>query len=252
MTLEFRRPAPDCRQMEALLPPFVDDEAPPAVRSAVEAHLARCSVCREAAAAQREIRVLLVSRRAHLADTVPVRLAADVRRAVASAPTPATWTRLSAFAAAAVLVVAAVGTLSWATGRSSVLLAAQLTLDHIKCFVIDGADHDHPMSPDAGQAAFHQQFDMDVRLPVPPAASTAHLVSVRQCLYGDGWVAHALYRIDGEAVSVFVLRDRALSPADVRAFGRHAEVLSRGHSTYVIVAPARLSNVAGAVGLEAE
>lgn len=238
--------------MEALLPPYVDGEAPPATRAVVETHLARCAVCRAAAAAQREVRALLVSRRAHLTDVAPAQLAADVRRAVDVAPRPPAWTRVSAFAAAAALVVAAVGTVSWATGRSSVLLAAQLTLDHIKCFVIDGADHDHPLSPAAGQAAFHQQFDMDVRLPVPPAGSAAHLVSVRQCLYGEGWIAHALYRIGGEAVSVFVLRDQTLSPADVRAFGRHTEVLTRGSSSYVIVAPARLSSVARAVGLEAE
>jgi hypothetical protein len=144
------------------------------------------------------------------------------------------------------------GAFSWATGRSSVLLAAQLTLDHLKCFVIDGDDHDHPMTTDAAQVTFHEQFGMDVRLPVPPAASAARLVSVRQCLYGEGWIAHALYRVDGEAVSLFVMDRGAASPAAIDAFGRHAEVLTRGATTYVLVAPARLSKVAAAVGLEAE
>jgi hypothetical protein len=133
-----------------------------------------------------------------------------------------------------------------------VLLAAQLTLDHLKCFVIDGDEHDHPMTAASARVEFHDAFGMDVRLPVPPADSTAKLVSVRQCLYGEGWVAHALYRVEGEAVSLFVLRDRESAPADVEAFGRHAEVISRGDTTYVLVAPARLSGVAGAVGLEAE
>jgi hypothetical protein len=133
-----------------------------------------------------------------------------------------------------------------------VLLSAQLTLDHIKCFVIDGDNHDHPMTADAAQAHFHQDFGMDVRLPVPPASSRAKLVSVRQCLYGEGWIAHALYRVDGEAVSLFVMRGRNASPADIDAFGRHTSVVTRGDSTYVLVAPARLPGVANAVGLETE
>lgn len=254
MTLEFSPQASDCRQMEALLPPFVDGDATPAVRATVEAHLSRCAACRQAVAAQREVRALLVSRRATLGEPAPFGLAADVRRVVAAQqarPLPA-WPRVSAFAAAAAFVLAVMGGFSWATGRSSVLLAAQLTLDHLKCFVIDGDDHDHPMSADAAQATFHAQFGMDVRLPVPPAATTARLVSVRQCLYGEGWIAHVLYRVDGEAVSLFVLDHRSASPAAIEAFGRHAEVITRGATTYVLVAPARLSRVAAAVGLEAE
>lgn len=254
MTLEFPSPTSACRQMESLLPPFVDGEATPDVSAAIVAHLARCNDCREAVAAQRAVRDLLVTRRSRLTDAAPLALAADVRRVVAAqyaGQTPAR-SRLSAFAAAAAVVLAVVGTLSWATGRSSVLLAAQLTLDHLKCFVIDGEDHDHPMSTAAAQTAFHQQFDMDVHLPEPPPGSLARLVSVRQCLYGAGWIAHALYRVDGEAVSLFVLSDEAASPAAVEAFGRHAEVLVRGRTTYVLVAPARLSGVAGAVGIGAE
>lgn len=246
-------PSPfECRQMEALLPPFVDGHASPETEAVVEAHLARCEACRHSAAAQREIRALLVSRRARLTDVAPAELAADVRRAVAAPAGEIYRPRLSAFAAAAAVVLAVMGGFSWATGRSSVLLAAQLTLDHLKCFVIDGDDHEHPMSADAGQVTFHEQYGMNVHLPVPPDSAAARLVSVRQCLYGEGWVAHALYRVEGEAVSVFVLGDQTAAPADVHAFGRHAEVVTRGGTTYVVVAPARLAQVARAVGLEAE
>jgi anti-sigma factor RsiW len=254
MTLEFPTQAAGCRQMEALLPPFVDGEALPSVRAEVEAHLAVCAACREAAEAQRVVRALLVSRRARLTEPAPDGLADNVRRVVAAEQTRTTpaWSRLSTFAAAAAVVLAVTGALSWATGRSSVLLAAQLTLDHLKCFVIDGDDHDHPMTPAAAQAHFHQDYGMDVRLPVPPEGSHAKLVSVRECLYGEGWIAHALYRVDGEAVSLFVMRGRNASPADIDAFGRHAAVVTRGDSTYVLIAPARLSGVADAVGLEAE
>jgi anti-sigma factor (TIGR02949 family) len=254
MTLEFPTRTPDCRQLEAVLPPFVDGEATPAVRATVEAHLAECASCRDAVDAQRAVRALLVTRRATLSEAAPHGLAAEVRRVavLSRAQSPARWSRLSAFAAAAAVVLAVTGGLSWATGHSSVLLAAQLTLDHLKCFVIDGDDHDHPMTADAAQAHFHQDFGMDVRLPTPPADTHARLVSVRQCLYGEGWIAHALYRVDGEAVSLFVMRGKDVGRAEIDAFGRHATVVTKDDATYVLVAPARLSGVADAVGLEAE
>ncbi len=48
MTLQFPTQPSDCRQMEAMLPPFVDGEATPSVAAVVEAHLTRCAACREA------------------------------------------------------------------------------------------------------------------------------------------------------------------------------------------------------------
>jgi hypothetical protein len=252
MTLQFPGQDSDCRQMEALLPPFVDGEARPAVRAAVEAHLATCAACRSAVAAQREVRALLVRRRAALVEPAPTALAAELRRVVAARPAahPAR-TRWSALAAAAALVLAVTGGFAWATGHSSVLLAAQLTLDHIKCFVIDGDDHGQALTAAEGQSHFHQDFGMDVRLPVVAADGRASLVSVRQCLYGEGWIAHALYRVDGQAVSLFVMNDPHEAAA-VDAFGRHAQVITRGATTYVLVAPNGVPQVAGALGLEAE
>jgi hypothetical protein len=40
--------------------------------------------------------------------------------------------------------------------------------------------------------------------------------------------------------------------AAVDAFGRHAQVITRGATTYVLVAPNGVPQVAGALGLEAE
>jgi hypothetical protein len=53
-------------------------------------------------------------------------------------------------------------------------------------------------------------------------------------------------------VSLLVVLGRAASAADFPAFGRHARVLEQGGVTYVVVAPAALTGVAAAVGLEAE
>ncbi|MEZ5292579.1 MAG: zf-HC2 domain-containing protein [Vicinamibacterales bacterium] len=251
MTRESEGQAVDCRQIEAALPPFVDGEAQPATAAMVQAHLDACPACRRAAELQGAVRALLVSRRSTLADPLPDGLRAAVERAAAPRP-PRPAARFTAFAAAAAVVLTAVAGLTWATGHSSVLLAAQLTLDHLKCFVIDGGD-DHPaLEADAAHARVRLLNGEDVDLPVPSAGGRARLVAVRECLYGDGWVPHALYRVDGQPVSVFVLGRRQAAAGTVAAFGRLARVVERAGTTYVVVAPAGATAVAAAVGLGAE
>jgi anti-sigma factor RsiW len=249
----FPLSADECRQMEAVLPPFVDGDASPSTAARVEAHLARCVECRAAVEAQRSVRALLVSRRASLMEPAPPMLAGSLRTALrrerdSSVARP----RWSALAAAAAVVLAVTGGLVWGSGHSSVLLAAQLTLDHIKCFVIDGEDHDHPLTADQARAEWRDDFGPDVPVPSPTPDGRAKLVAVRECLYGDGWVPHALYRVDGQPVSVFVLSGRDASPSTIQAFGRRAQVLTSGNATYVVVAPAGIADVAEAVGLGAE
>jgi anti-sigma factor RsiW len=244
----------DCRQIEAMLPPFVDGEATPRDRAMVEAHLGGCGACRRLVQEQRDVRTLLTSRRASLCGPAPAGLESRVRALVGTggAPTSAGWSRLSPLAAAAAAVLVVIGGLYWGTGQSSVLLAAQLTLDHIKCFMIDGDDHAHPMTAGGAQVRLHESHGLDVRLPAPRESEGARLVAVRSCLYGEGWVAHLLYRVKGEPVSMFVMPGHSASAVDVAAFGRHAEVVTRGGVTYVLVAPAQLVGVASALGLEGE
>ena len=255
MTVEFPLKTEDCRQMESLLPPFVDGETSLRDAALVEAHLAQCAPCRQLAWEQRDVRALLSSRRASLRGAAPLGLESRVRALADAERAPARvgWSRrLSPLAAAAAVVLALAGGLSWSTGQSSVLLAAQLTLDHIKCFMIDGHDHVQPMTAANGQVQLHEAHGLDVSLPVPREAEGARLVAVRSCLYGEGWVAHVLYRVHGQPVSMFVMPGRSATPAEVAAFGRHAEVVTKNGVTYVLVAPAQLTGVASAVGLEGE
>lgn len=255
MTLQFPTRGDDCRQIESLLPPFVDGLAVPATRAQVAQHLERCPACRRAADAQQAVRALLVSRRQALATAAPEALVADVRHVVAAergAGARRTWRPVPALAAAAVLVLAVSGGFVWLTGYSSVLLAAQLTLDHLKCFVIDGDAHDEAVSPAQATTQFKREYGMTVELPANgPDPSRARIVGVRQCLYGEGWVAHTLYRVDDQPVSLFVLPGDA-APAHIEAFGRQAEVRRQGDATYVLVAPAGMAHVAAAVGFEAQ
>lgn len=256
MTLQFPTRGDECRQIEALLPPFVDGLAGAATRAQVAAHLERCASCRRAADAQQAVRALLVSRRTSLTAVAPAALVAEVREAVGGdalvSATRRSWRPAPALAAAATLVLALSGGFVWLTGHSSVLLAAQLTLDHLKCFVIDGDAHNAAVTPADATAQFQRDYGMTVELPAHgPDPSRARIVGVRHCLYGEGWIAHTLYRVDNEPVSLFVLPGDA-DPARVQAFGRQAEVRRQGDSTYVLVAPAGLAGVASALGFEAQ
>ena len=254
MTVQFPSKPIDCRQIEAILPPFVDGEASAGDAAVIHAHVARCAGCRQVVQEQRDVRALLTTRRASLREQAPAGLESAVRLAAAPAVAPAgAWSRrFSPLAAAAAVVLAVTGGLYWGTGQSSVLLAAQLTLDHIKCFMIDGDDHANAMTVDSAQVRLHESFGMEVRLPAPRADDGASLVGVRSCLYGEGWVAHVLYRVEGQPVSMFVMPRHRSSPVDVSAFGRHTQVLTRQGVTYVLVAPTQLTGVAAALGLERE
>jgi anti-sigma factor (TIGR02949 family) len=246
----------DCRQIEALLPPFVDGVASSVEATAIQIHLDRCPPCRRAAEAQAAVRELLRCRCESLRGPAPNDLHARVRQgalvAGGRAPLLGVGGRLSALAAAAACVVAVGGTLVWATGRSSVLMAAQLTLDHLKCFLIDGDDHGTPLSAEAAEQRMQTQFGWSVPVPRVPVRDDVHLVAVRRCLYAEGIVAHVLYRYAGEPVSLFVMPHTVARTADLGAFGRHAQVLVRGDITYVLVAPAGLPDVPAAVGIGAQ
>jgi hypothetical protein len=255
MTLAFRSGRADCRQIEALLPPFVDGDAVEHDAARVRAHLERCGVCRGACEAQRAIRQLLRGRRDALCAAAPEGLDFGVRSLAGGRSSRSGLSvtgRLSALAAAAALVLALASALVWGTGRSSVLLATQLTLDHIKCFMIDGDDHGGHTSAAEAEVRMREQYGLTVRVPETSARDDVSLVAVRRCLSAEGVLAHVLYRYRGEPVSLFIVPGRDTAAADVDAFGRHAQVLVRGDMTYVIVAPARLSGVAAAIGLEAE
>ena len=256
MTLEFSSDRGDCRQIEALLPPFVDGEASDRDRDRVASHLERCAVCRQTAEAQGAVRAAaarpprgLARRRAAWTGGRGAGRGAARRRPhrrSAEAAGSRRWRRppRSCWRSPPAS--------SWGTGRSSVLLAAQLTLDHIKCFIVDGDDHADHYSADVAEARMQEQFGWSVAIPTPAARPDVHLVSVRRCLYGEGMVAHVLYRVAGPAgVAVRDARSRR-QPTDISAFGRHAAGADARRRHLRAGGPGRLTGVAAAVGLEAE
>jgi anti-sigma factor RsiW len=237
----------NCREAETKLPSYVDGLAN-GDAAAVAAHLETCEACRQLAHAQSVARTVLKARAAQLSPIAPpglrTRIVAHLEDQDRQTSRPRdvvpslAWTgRLTAFAAAA-MVVLTLGAvlLPVATIRSTALLAAQLALDHLKCFTIEGDADGEPIAKAQAEAMLKQEFDFTVAVPASLAAEKLELLGVRRCLYGDGRAAHLMYRLDGEPVSLFIIPGLARPAAELSLFGHDQQVWTQGDRTYMLVA----------------
>ena len=236
----------NCREVEDRLAEVVDGVSNNA--AAITAHLDTCASCHASAPAQTVARSVLRTRAAELSPIAPPGLRTRVialteherpRDLATSRPQDLLgWTgRLTAFAAAA-MVVLTLGAvlLPIATVRSTALLAAQLALDHLKCFTIEGDADGAPIAKEQAEATLQREFDLSVTVPPSLAAEKLELMAVRRCLYGDGRAAHLMYRLDGEPVSLFIVPGLTRPAAELSLFGHDQVVWTQGDRTYVLVA----------------
>ena len=232
----------DCKDLADKLAAAADGGATQQDAAAVAQHVASCDACRLALHAQTTARTVLRARAAQLAVTAPpglrTRIAATARAERAEPKGVLSWRgRLSAFAAAAVLMLTlGAALLPVVTARSTVVLAAQLALDHLKCFVLDGDASGPPMSKADAEASV--QRDHGWNAVVPESIDGLELLAVRHCLYGDGLAAHVLYRADGQPVSLFILPGLARPAAELSVLGHDVAVWTRGDRTYMLVSAA--------------
>ena len=229
--------------------PFIDGELADADRRAVEAHLHACPPCHSRVAAEREVQALIRARvpalcRAEAPDALHAKcwgLAQHTPRSAdgvspplkASAPLPA---RLAPYALAASLVLVVGGAFVYqATDKSATVLAAELTADHLKCFAMNRAFGKHDCTA-AVESSMASSFDWRMHLPADPATAGLELVGSRQCLYGEGEIAHIMYRHDGHPVSLFMLPGTARAAQLVEVLGHEAAIWCVGNRTFVLVA----------------
>jgi anti-sigma factor RsiW len=240
-----------CERIHPLLAAFVDGVVSPTECSQVEGHLERCRICSEAVEIQRQMRRALAEHGRSAAVLAPPGLATRVAAAIeaerTSILTPDWRFRFSAFAAAAlvVLTITAVA-LPVVTGRSTVVLAAQLALDHLKCFLIEPHDHGESISVQDAEAELRMRYGWD--LPVPLAAGAGdegRLVTVRRCLYGGGLAAHLLYTVDGQPVSLFILPGVERTAPGLSVLGQEEIGWTEGGRTYFLVASSGLGHRLG-------
>jgi anti-sigma factor RsiW len=122
-----------------------------------------------------------------------------------------------------------------ATDRSTRVMAAELTADHVKCFALNTVFRTQAAAADV-ERSLAQHFGWNVHLPDEAAAPGLELVGSRQCLYGEGRVAHIMYRHDGHPVSLFMLPDSTRPRDLVDVLGHEAAVWCVGNRTFVLIA----------------
>jgi hypothetical protein len=139
-------------------------------------------------------------------------------------------------ALAASLVVLVGGAFTYqATARSERVMAAELAADHVRCFAMNrllGGREDVR----AVESSMMSGFNWRVHLPDDPARAQLELVGARPCLYGEGKIAHIMYRHDGRPVSLFMLPDTTRARAIIEVLGHEAAIWCTGSRTFVLVA----------------
>ena len=214
--------------------PYVDGELGAAERDVVESHLRACPPCHSRAVAERSVRELLRGRREALCGAAAP---SALRARCARPPQPAVaWrARLGSVALAASLVLVVGGAFVYQlTERSGRVIAAELTADHVKCFAVNDLLGTQQAAATVKRLLV-SKFDWHAELP-PEGADGLELVGARQCLYGEGRVAHIMFRHAGHGVSVFMLPKTTRPGQFVDVMGHEAVIWSVGGRTFVLIA----------------
>jgi anti-sigma factor RsiW len=241
-----------CAAIDPLVTPFIDGELAVGDRLALEEHLRVCAPCQARVEAERAVRALVVERKrsfegCRASAALKARchtLCTGGNAARHSAGRPAWWRRrerVMPWAMAATLTLAVGGVLLYqATARSASVLAAELTADHVKCFALNAVLRTHD-SPDAVESAMLSGFDW--RIAEAARSGSLELVGSRPCLYGEGQMAHIMFRHEGRPVSLFMLPRSERPQEIVRMLGHEAAIWSFQDRTFVLVAREQRADV---------
>ena len=221
-----------CKDLDPLVVPFVDGVAQGQDCEQVEAHLVECPPCRERVNAERAAHDAVVAGRGHLREAAPAALRERCARLCSGTRRSRHWIPASLAAAAAVLL-----SVFWfgTTDAGTPVLAAQLTLDHVKCFKLNSQRVTGSPAVLAQYWRDHYGWPIDVP---SGAEADARLTGVRRCGSSDGQTAHIMYKYNGKPVSLFVARhaaDRVRTARTVKVFGEQAVIWSTADRTYVLV-----------------
>jgi anti-sigma factor RsiW len=247
---------PNCYKIDPLVTPFIDGDLPEADRRTIEDHLRVCPPCHSRVVAEREVHELIRTRVPALKKTqAPDSLHAkcwEIARLKPQASEdtiragmtpPVTSRRLAPYALAASLVLVVGGAFVYqATDKSARVLAAELTADHMKCIALNHALGTHDAAA-AVERAMASGFDWRVHLPEDASKAGLELVGSRPCLYGEGKIAHIMYRHEGRPVSLFMLPKSARPEELVEVLGHQAKIWCVGNRTFVLLANEPRANV---------
>jgi anti-sigma factor RsiW len=251
----------NCRTIDPLVTRYVDNELPDGARELVDQHMRVCPPCQLRVHAERAVHDLLQARRKALGmacapPALHARCAAHAwRRPGASTRTGTPSTEAAparpevtpgregsrwrfaplALAASLVLIVGA-AFLYQLTASSSRVMAAELAADHLKCFAMNDVLHPHQTAATV-ESSMLSGFGWRMHVPSSPSATDLELIGSRVCVYGDGRVAHIMYRHHGEPLSLFMLPEalRAQEEEIVQVLGHRAAIWCDGERTFVLV-----------------
>lgn len=238
----------DCRRIESLLPPYVDGTAAPEHCQAIDAHLRDCVVCRAHVEAERLSRAVRRARglqlggdaaaaigvESHARREAPPR-AARARSDARPAAKPSRRPRVAASAAVILLPIATAIGFEFLSPESNVLFAAQLAIDHVRCFIVEQASVG---ARDAGelQRAFASGHGWSVTIPPSNAAIDLTLVAARRCPFWVGDHAHLMYRLAGHEISLYVTPGAPRAAGNLHVLGHAEHIWSARGASYALVA----------------
>lgn len=238
-----------CRDLEPLLAPYVDGEAPADQRASVETHLERCPPCRVRVEEERVAHTILQTRRGGLrgraSDALRAQCAAHRHGArAASFMARRPWVPLSL---AATLLLAVAGVFAFGLNNTVQALTTQLTINHVTCFKIGKQT---PTNPDEAGRRWAASQGWDVTVPASSTAKDLEFVCLRRCLVTEGRVAHLMYKWRGQPLSVYVV-PASVGAADtqqiVERFGHEAVVWASRGRTYVVLSRGRPDDLGSVV-----
>ena len=224
---------PSCREIDPLFAPYIEGEATADQRTVVEAHLQACPKCRHHTALQSAVRETVRAKLSRPCAPDALRSRCQAAARAGMGPFGTTRSTIASLVMAAALVFVVGGVLLYAlTGFSPAVLAAQLTLDHVKCFAVHDADT--AVDVDATEEQYAREYGTAIHLP-RQSINGLQLVGMRRCFCGEGTAAHAMYRLHGNAVSLYVIRNVTRERASTDVFGHDAVIWSKGDTTYVLL-----------------
>ena len=226
----------NCADVDAIMTAYVDGEAAAADAEAVRAHLDACPDCRARAAAEQDVRARLLAAAPVLGERAPAALWARCAAATARPAAPAAWpfgARWAQLSLAATVLLAAGALFLAAQDRGAGAIAAQLAIDHERCFLV---------TPTAGPEFGHREARVqlagivgsDVALPME--SSDFDMLEVRECAHEHGSMGHVLCHWRGHPVSLFVVPDEAHGEQLLEIINHDALVWSADGHTHVLVA----------------
>ena len=224
---------PSCREIDPLFVPYIDGEATADERAIVDAHLRACPKCRHHTQLQSAVRETVRTKLSRPCAPEALRMRCRAAARAGMGPFGTTRSTLASLSMAAALLLVVGGVLLYAlTGLSPTVLAAQLTLDHLKCFAVH--DTATPVDLRSSEEQYARAYGSDIRLPRAPVAGL-QLVGMRRCFCGEGAAAHAMYRLHGRPLSLYVIPDARRDRASAEIFGHDAVMWTSGNATYVLV-----------------